>query len=97
MLRKTIITLFAVVAVGLVSPSMALAAGKAHGHSGASHARASGHSGGGGHARGGYRGGGYGGGGYYDDGYGGGYGGYYGPSYGFGPCLPVPVPIVGCW
>ncbi len=30
-------------------------------------------------------------------GYGGAYGGYYGPAYGFGGCLPVPVPIVGCW
>ena len=95
MLRKTIIALFAVAAVGLVSPSIASAAGRAHGHS-VSHARAGGHGGHarggyGGHARGGYRGGGY------DDGYGGGYGGYYGPSYGFGPCLPVPVPIVGCW
>ena len=30
-------------------------------------------------------------------GYGGAYGGYYGPGYGFGNCLPVPVPIVGCW
>jgi uncharacterized membrane protein len=29
--------------------------------------------------------------------YGGAYGGYYGPAYGFGGCLPVPVPIVGCW
>ena len=96
MLRKTIIALFAVAAVGLVSPSIASAAGKAHGHSGGSHARAGGHGGGGGHARSGYRGGGYRGGGY-DNGYGGGYGGYYGPSYGFGPCLPVPVPIVGCW
>jgi hypothetical protein len=89
MLRKTIITLFAVVAVGLVSPSIASAAhqrtSKVTSH-GTSHHRTS-HGG---------RGIGYGGGGY-DDGYGGGYGGYYGPSYGFGPCLPVPVPIVGCW
>ena len=30
-------------------------------------------------------------------GYGGAYGGYFGPAYGFGGCLPVPVPIVGCW
>jgi len=33
----------------------------------------------------------------YGGGYGGAYGGYYGPAYGFGGCLPVPVPIVGCW
>lgn len=92
MLRKTIIALMAVAALGLVSPSIASAAPK--GHAGGGHARVSSHAGGGGHARGGYRGGGGGyGGGYY----GGGYGGYYGPSYGFGPCLPVPVPIVGCW
>ena len=94
MLRKTIIALFAVAAVGLVSPSIAFAANKGHGGGGGGHARSSGHAGGGGHARGGYRGGG---GGYGGGGYGGGYGGYYGPSYGFGPCLPIPVPIVGCW
>jgi hypothetical protein len=54
-----------------------------------------------GHRHVGYRGG-------YDNGYyNPGYGydnGYYGPGYGYdnghygrGPCLPVPVPIVGCW
>ena len=34
-----------------------------------------------------------------------GYGGSYGPAYGYGdnygyapaPCLPVPIPVVGCW
>jgi hypothetical protein len=55
------------------------------------------HGGHGGHGGHGYGGRGYGnyGGGYGN--YGGGYGGYYGPAYGFGPCLPIPVPIVGCW
>jgi len=33
----------------------------------------------------------------YGGGYGGAYGGYYGPAYGFGGCLPLPAPIVGCW
>jgi hypothetical protein len=68
MLRKTIIALFAVAAVGLVSPSVTFAAGGHHG---------------GGHGGGGFRGGGfglgiggygypYGYGGYYDDYYNGG-------------------------
>ena len=68
MLRKTIIVLFAVAAVGLVSPSVASAAGGHHG---------------GGHHGGGFRGGGFGGFGLYGPyAYGGygypyGYGGYY--------------------
>ena len=64
MLRKTIIVLFAVAAVGLVSPSVASAAGGHHG---------------GGHHGGGFRGGGFGGFGFGIGGYGYpyGYGGYY--------------------
>ena len=64
MLRKTIIVLFAVAAVGLVSPSLASAAG--HHHHGGFHG-------------GGFRGGGFGGFGFGIGGYGYpyGYGGYY--------------------
>jgi hypothetical protein len=62
MLRKTIIALFAIAAVGLVAPSLAFARG-GHGH-------------GGGHGGGGFRGGGFG--AYYGGyGYPYGYGGYY--------------------
>ena len=70
MLRKTIIALFAVAAVGLISPSVASAAGHHHG-------------GGGGFHGGGFRGGGFGAFGFYGPyAYGGygypyGYGGYY--------------------
>jgi hypothetical protein len=70
MLRKTIIALFAVAAVGLVSPSVTSAAGHHHG-------------GGGGFHGGGFRGGGFGAFGFYGPyAYGGygypyGYGGYY--------------------
>jgi hypothetical protein len=74
MLRKAIITLFAVAAVGLISPSVTFAAGGHHG---------GGHHGGGGFQGGGFRGGGFGlgiggygypynYGGYYDDYYNGG-------------------------
>ncbi len=68
----------------------AFARGGGHGgHAGGGHG---GHFGGGrGHGGRGYGGRGYGRGGY------GGYGGDYGPGYGFGGCVPVPVPIVGCW
>lgn len=63
-------------------------------------ARGGGGHGGGGHAgggHGGHFGGGRGHGGRGYGGYGGYGGGYYGPGYGFGGCVPIPVPIVGCW
>ena len=73
MLRKTIIALFAVAAVGLVLPFAAFAAGHHHGgfHGGGFH--------GGGFRGGGFRGGGFGGFGFGIGGYGYpyGYGGYY--------------------
>jgi len=68
MLRKTIIALFAVAAVGLVSPSVTFAAGGHHG---------------GGHGGGGFHGGGFHGGGFRGGGFGLGIGGY-GYPYGYG-------------
>jgi uncharacterized membrane protein len=83
MLRKTTVALgVALVLGGVFMTSDAFAARGGH--------RGGGH---GGHGGGGRGHGGHG----YGGGYGGAYGGYYGPGYGFGNCLPVPVPIVGCW
>ena len=80
MLRKTMIALFAVAAVGLVSPSVAFARG---GHGGGGF-HGGGHGGGGFHG-GGFRGGGFG--AYYGGyGYPYGYGGYY---YNDGGCYLV--------
>ena len=88
MLRKITVALgVALVLGGVFMTSDAFAA--RGGHGGGGHG---GHGGGGrGHGGRGHGGHGYGG------GYGGAYGGYYGPGYGFGNCVPVPVPIVGCW
>jgi hypothetical protein len=77
MLRKTIIALFAVAAVGLVSPSVTSAAGGHHGGGGGGHHGGGGgghHGGGGGFRGGGFSGFGLGIGGY---GYPYGYAGYY--------------------
>jgi len=89
MVRKTTVPLsVALVLGGAVMASDAFAA-HGGGHGGGGRAGGGGH---GGHGWGrGHGGRGCGG------GYGGAYGGYYGPGYGFGNCLPVPVPIVGCW
>ena len=78
MLRKTIIALFAVAAVGLVSPSAAFARG---GHGGGGF-HGGGHGGSGFHG-GGFRGGGFRGGGFRGGGFGAYYGGY-GYPYGYG-------------
>ena len=86
MLRKTTVALaVALMLGGTFITTAAFAAHGGGGHGGGGH-------GGGGHGAGHGGGRGHGGGGY-----GGAYGGYYGPAYGFGGCLPVPVPIVGCW
>ena len=89
MFRKTTATIAAVTfAVALVLSSAFIAtdafAKGPQGHG------SQGHGGRGGHVGRGH-------GGAYGGNYGGAYGGYYGPAYGFGGCLPVPVPIVGCW
>ena len=97
MLRKTTVALgIALMLGGAFFTNNAFAAEEhpGGGHPGGGHP-------GGGHPGGGHPGGGHpgyvGGRGHGGGGYGGAYGGYYGPAYGFGGCLPVPVPIVGCW
>lgn len=90
MLRKSTVALAVALLLGGTFVVTDAFAARGGGHGGGGHA---GHGGGGhgGHGGRGHGGGGYGG------GYGGAYGGYYGPAYGFGGCLPLPVPIVGCW
>ncbi len=97
MLPKTTVALAIALMLGAAfMPTVAFAADKGGGggHGGGGH-------GGGGHGGGSHGGGGHvghvGGRGYGGRGYGGALGGYFGPAYGFGGCLPVPVPIVGCW
>jgi hypothetical protein len=89
MLRKIIIALFAIAALGLVSPSIAFAAGGSSFHGGG---HGGGWHGGGGHG-GGYRGD-WGGGGW---GWGGGWGPDWGPDYYYdepGDCGWVRVPVL---
>ena len=91
MLRKSTVALAVALLLGGIFAATDAFAARGGGHGGGGHA---GHGGGGhgGHVGGrGHGGRGYGG------GYGGAYGGYYGPAYGFGGCLPLPAPIVGCW
>jgi hypothetical protein len=93
MLRKTTVALGAVLALGSAFIATDAFAARAGVHAGGQRGNV-GHVGGryiaAGHRHVGYRGG-----------YGPGYAGYNNPgyygSYGSAPCLPVPVPVVGCW
>jgi hypothetical protein len=94
MLRKTTVALAAVLAMGSAFIATDAFAARAGVHAGGQRGNV-GHVGrhyvAAGHRNVGYRGYGPGYVGYSNPGY-----GYYG-SYGSGPCLPVPVPVVGCW